>query len=151
MKCIANPVQVEAHKIVSTSNPDNNGMNLALENGQNVHATVEMLARMMPVPGDYWVIQADGYIYLNPKEVFERKYRPLPESQEFTKHNNGFLERIKDDEPMFVLRAQDKLAHHFVRQWAAVAKSKGLSEERYSESMRCADAMELYPVKKLPD
>ena len=25
--------------------------------------------------GDYWVIQPDSYVYLNPKDVFERKYR----------------------------------------------------------------------------
>lgn len=39
----------------------------------------EMLARMTPVPGDYYVIQEDGYAYLNPKAVFERKYSPLIE------------------------------------------------------------------------
>lgn len=36
-------------------------------------------ARYMPVPGDYLVQQADGYMYLNPKAVFERKYRPVVE------------------------------------------------------------------------
>ncbi len=33
-----------------------------------------MIARMTPQVGDYLVIQEDGYEYLNPKEVFERKY-----------------------------------------------------------------------------
>jgi hypothetical protein len=29
---------------------------------------------MQPKSGDYLVRQEDGYEYLNPKEVFERKY-----------------------------------------------------------------------------
>lgn len=79
MKYIANPVEVEAHRIVSVA-PQANvdcSLNLALENGENQIADSGMLARYVPVPGDYWVIQSDGYVYLNPKEVFERKYRPI--------------------------------------------------------------------------
>lgn len=33
-----------------------------------------MTARMDPKPGDYLVMQSDGYVYLNPKDVFEGKY-----------------------------------------------------------------------------
>lgn len=79
-KYIANPVEVEAHKIVGIGEPQPHGgikhwkMELALDNGQNVTATAEMMARHIPEEGDYWVIQSDGYIYLNPKSVFERKY-----------------------------------------------------------------------------
>jgi hypothetical protein len=51
-----------------------------LENGENVVATSEMTARYKPVAGDYWVIQSDGYIYLNPKEFFERKYGAPPDT-----------------------------------------------------------------------
>lgn len=78
MKYLANPVEVEAHKIVSVGHrQDAIGIDLALENGENVHADNQMLARMTPVEGDYWVIQSDGYIYLNPKDVFERKYSQM--------------------------------------------------------------------------
>lgn len=52
------------------------GLGLELEGGKIVTAKPEMTSRMTPVIGDYWVIQSDGYIYLNPKEVFERKYHP---------------------------------------------------------------------------
>ena len=46
-------------------------------NGSEVR-TEKMCARMTPVKGDYWVTQLhDGYHYLNPKDVFERKYRLL--------------------------------------------------------------------------
>jgi hypothetical protein len=81
VKYIANPIEVEAHRIVSVgpgtaTNEAPGPRNLALENGENVTATSEMCARMAPKVGDYWVIQSDGYIYLNPKEVFERKYSP---------------------------------------------------------------------------
>lgn len=58
------------------------GLGLELENGKVVTATPEMTSRMTPVVGDYWVIQSDGYIYLNPKAVFERKYSPAGASSE---------------------------------------------------------------------
>ena len=75
MKYIGNPVEVEAHKIVSYGQVQEDGsLHLALENGENFTATKEMMSRMLPEPGDYVVTQADGYVYLNPKEVFERKY-----------------------------------------------------------------------------
>lgn len=78
MKYIANPVEVDAFSIKFVGEPDSLGMrNITLNGREGVFvATEEMCARMTPKPGDYWVIQADGYIYLNPKEVFERKYRP---------------------------------------------------------------------------
>lgn len=94
MEYVANPVEVDAFRItaieecprptISELNAILNegkqpleGLILTLEDGQKVNATPEMTARMLPTTGDYWVIQkADGYIYLNPKDVFERKYRP---------------------------------------------------------------------------
>lgn len=85
MKYIANPVEVEAFKIVAVEAWDEDliheyeSRELTLENGEKVKATDQMMARMEPKVGDYWVIQADGYIYLNPKEVFERKYRNAQE------------------------------------------------------------------------
>lgn len=33
-----------------------------------------MIARYKPAIGDYLVRQPDGYFYINPKAVFERKY-----------------------------------------------------------------------------
>lgn len=78
MRYIANPVEVEAHaiKTIGTYGTDHS-VRLELSNGEWVTATAEMTSRMTPFVGDYWVIQSDGYVYLNPKEVFERKYRPL--------------------------------------------------------------------------
>ena len=83
MRYVANPVVVEAFRIVDRFKADcMSGLplgtvaTLKLENGETVEPTKEMMARMEPQIGDYWVISADGYIYLNPKDVFERKYRP---------------------------------------------------------------------------
>lgn len=56
-------------------------MILHLEDGKLVSPNAGMLARMTPQIGDYWVIQDDGYIYLNPKDVFERKYHPKAEEE----------------------------------------------------------------------
>jgi hypothetical protein len=81
MKYIANPVEVDAFKIVKIVEENERfGLVLELEGlAANVLATKEMMSRMTPVAGDYWVIQSDGYIYLNPKEVFERKYSLKPD------------------------------------------------------------------------
>lgn len=81
MKYQANPVIVDAFKIVDISATKEDGtMDMALENGENVTAAPEMLVRIPVQPGDYWVVQDDGYIYLNPKAVFERKYSPVQEA-----------------------------------------------------------------------
>ena len=75
MKYIANPVIVDAFKIVRFGIEIlDQGIVLHLDNGGEVIATKEMLARISPQINDYWVKQEDGYVYLNPKEVFERKY-----------------------------------------------------------------------------
>lgn len=79
MKYQANPVIVDAFKIVDISEGEDGDVSMALDNGENVTATSEMLARIVPIVGDYWVTQSDGYIYLNPKDVFERKYSPVAE------------------------------------------------------------------------
>lgn len=77
-KYIANPVEVEAFQLVTVgpvADQSSNERNLKLDNGDWVQAGVEMMSRMTPQVGDYWVIQSDGYVYLNPKDVFERRYR----------------------------------------------------------------------------
>lgn len=90
MKYQANPVTVEAHRITEVGPPligmlpetEENlqlhaSRRLTLENGSKVTAGPAMLSRINVEPGDYWVIQEDGYTYLNPKTVFERKYSPM--------------------------------------------------------------------------
>jgi len=78
MKYVANPVEVEAHKITKVNvNQVTGEIRLSLDDDTEQVATPGMTARMEPKVGDYWVIQSDGYVYLNPAAVFERKYRPV--------------------------------------------------------------------------
>lgn len=78
MKYVANPVVVDAFEITEVGVPDSHGMiRLECSDGQARIGNADMTARMKPVAGDFWVIQEDGYHYLNPREVFLRKYRLL--------------------------------------------------------------------------
>ncbi len=84
MKYRENPVVVDAFKIVSAGLIEGDAAvpgqyACALDSGENAVASAEMCSRYKPVAGDYWVVQSDGYVYLNPKDVFERKYFPLTE------------------------------------------------------------------------
>ena len=75
MKYIANPVEVDAERIQEViSGSDEHPMILKLESGKLYSPNAGMLARIAPAAGDYVVTQSDGYVYLNPKDVFERKY-----------------------------------------------------------------------------
>jgi hypothetical protein len=74
-KYVYRPLEVEGFVITHVRCIcQNSEYELTLENGDKKLTTPRMCARMTPVQGDYWVIQPDGYEYLNPKEVFERKF-----------------------------------------------------------------------------
>lgn len=77
MKYIANPVEVNAYKIVEVR-PYGSEVHCVLDTGIVAIADARMTSRYTPIPGDYWVRQSDGYEYLNPKDVFERKYHAAP-------------------------------------------------------------------------
>lgn len=79
MKYVANPVVVTAHVIKKIAHSLTMATFLYLDNDECVQVTPEMLCRFKLEVGDYWVQQEDGYEYLNPKEVFERKYRKMEE------------------------------------------------------------------------
>lgn len=68
-----------------------------------------------------------------------------------TKANCPCLQKVGDDEPIFVLRAQDKCAADIVRIWAMYARMAGAPLEKVKEAFDCADAMAAWPVKKVPD
>lgn len=78
MKYRANPVIVDAFKITDIGPLLDDGSRwLDLEGNPTSLATANMMSRMGPSVGDYWVVQSDGYVYLNPKDVFERKYSKI--------------------------------------------------------------------------
>lgn len=88
MKAIANPVEVEYGLILEVTPPAVIGGPYSLLVGwggtdiRKEQADSKMCARMTPRVDDYMVIQSDGYVYLNPKEIFERKYSASPEAME---------------------------------------------------------------------
>lgn len=72
---------ITAYQITEIRGVDGNGnYQLTLENGDLVEAPKDMTARMQPLTGDYWVISPDGYVYLNPKAVFEAKHELIIEA-----------------------------------------------------------------------
>jgi len=79
MKYVANPVEVDAFVIEKVGPVEATGKRmLDCSENKRFFATEEMMVRMpamQPSTGDYFVVQEDGYVYLNPKAVFERKYR----------------------------------------------------------------------------
>lgn len=67
-----------------------------------------------------------------------------------TKLNSSCLSKAADDEPIFVLRAQDRLAPKIVRAWAATARLHGISDDKYKKAMQTAFEMEQWPNRKFP-
>lgn len=75
---VANPVRVKAAQLVSFRiNEVTKGLVGFDADGTSYTITEGMRARYEPEAGDYFVTQEDGYQYVNPREVFERKYQPL--------------------------------------------------------------------------
>ncbi len=63
----------------------------------------------------------------------------------------GCFAKAADDEPLFVLRAQDKLAPVLIRLWASLAEMGGLHPAKARDARLIADEMELWPNRKMPD
>lgn len=69
-----------------------------------------------------------------------------------TKLTDTCLQKAADDEPIFVLRAQDKLAANLVRNWAQqAAMFLGNESPKVQEAFALADAMDRWPTQKYPD
>ncbi len=77
MKYVANPVMVDAKVIVQIGNDIDGRLVLYTNEDTIINIDEAVYARYFPKPGDYWVKQEDGYGYINPKSVFERKYSLL--------------------------------------------------------------------------
>lgn len=73
------PIMVHAAQIASVGQPDAEGnVPIIFGDESDKIASPGMMSRMSPHVGDYWVItnHSDGvYEYLNPKAVFESKYK----------------------------------------------------------------------------
>lgn len=61
------------------------------------------------------------------------------------------LAKVAVDEPIFVLRGQDRLAPALVRAWAYLAEAHGCTVEKVADAIACAAAMDDWPLRKWPD
>lgn len=64
---------------------------------------------------------------------------------------NSCLNKAADDEPIFVIRAQDLSSGNLVRKWADAAETYGASAGKVAEARALADLMDVWPTRKFPD
>lgn len=72
------------------------------------------------------------------------------------KHDPGLLDKIGDDEPIFILRAQDIVAAAIVDEWAKVALMQGSPSEKVYGAIQVATDIRAWQYKngrkvKVPD
>ena len=79
------------------------------------------------------------------------------ELREATLRGEGPLAKAADDEPVFLLRAQDNLSDQLVDTWAIQASvmvpavdGRDLAK-KVSEARAIAEAMRAWPIRKNPD
>ena len=61
---------------------------------------------------------------------------------------------MAEQEPVFVLRAQDQLAPVVIKIWALLAEGLGTSQEKVSEARLVAEDMEIWQlnnIRMIPD
>lgn len=63
----------------------------------------------------------------------------------------GCLGRAASDEPIFILRAQDKVAAMAVTFWADVAEALGAPKGKVLEARALADKMRAWSTRRIPD
>lgn len=64
---------------------------------------------------------------------------------------SGCIAKAADNEPVFVLRAQDKLAPMLVKLWADLAESRGAPAKKVADARFLAEMMHHWPKRKYPD
>ena len=64
---------------------------------------------------------------------------------------NGTTRLIPKDEPVFLLRGQDKVAADVVRYWAELSAAAGASGDILEIALRHAQKMDAWPKKKVAD
>lgn len=65
------------------------------------------------------------------------------------KNDDRCLNKVSDDEPIFVLRAQDISAPDVIRRWIML-NIASLDQEHINEAERCAQAMQDWPNRRNP-
>jgi hypothetical protein len=63
----------------------------------------------------------------------------------------GCIAKAANDEPVFVLRAQDKTAPALVRMWANLLEERDPENPKVFEALELAEKMDNWPTRKWPD
>jgi hypothetical protein len=71
--------------------------------------------------------------------------------RELAARGEGCLGKAADNEPVFILRGQDKFAPLLVRMWVQLALLHGCDGEKIEEAAYLADDMERWKPSKFPD
>jgi hypothetical protein len=114
----ANPVRVNAATILDVTEGPNGNLLLRLSDGRNYTADTSMTVRYYPVVGDYLVTQEDCYEYLNPKDVFERKYSATHPAQQIADAVGGTITNggVLPDGSGFAVVSSPLPANHWLTQ-----------------------------------
>lgn len=73
------------------------------------------------------------------------------ETLEAALRGEGCLGKAADDEPVFILRAQDIHAPDLVEKWAIWASVGDCPNDKVNEANAIAEAMRAWPNRKRPD
>jgi hypothetical protein len=73
------------------------------------------------------------------------------ETLEAALRGEGCLGKAADDEPVFVLRAQDCLSDEIVEKWALRARAMGVNTNKVNGAMADAEEMRGWHTRKIPD
>lgn len=71
--------------------------------------------------------------------------------RELAAAGKGCLGKAADDEPVFILRAQDMLAADLVETWAVQANLVGCNWDKVRDAKELAQKMREWPRRKNPD
>ncbi len=88
------------------------------------------------------------------EEFAELMERWKPSSTKVSTHSklaSDCYRKADPNEPIFVLRGQDKLAPEVVREWVRLAEKVGCPPPKLNKARAVADAMDQWPVRKFPD
>ena len=61
------------------------------------------------------------------------------------------LDKCAMNEPVFILRGRDSLAHNVVLDWANAAEKHGVSEEKVCSAIAVSHEMMKWSSRRLPD
>lgn len=65
--------------------------------------------------------------------------------------NPSYLKAIRQNEPVFVLRGQDKFSGDTVRHWTRIVERHGVADARIQNAKSIAVRMDEWRPKKIPD